>query len=358
MQGRLRWRIARSDILTAMTNLFNLLHVGLGPLGKLIVADAHARRVGHVHAAVEIDPRVVGKRLDEVVPGSGFDTRVVASLDEVSDWDRFDCAIVSTSSDLARCADTFRTILKRGVSIVSTCEELLYPWLRHSPLAEELDTLARETGTRLVGTGVNPGFMMDALPVAATAVCRHVRRVHVWRIQDATTRRVPFQKKIGAGLDDAAFNARIKDGSLRHVGLGESLHFISRYLHLDVSRWEETIEPVRAERDLSCELGPIRKGVASGVRQVARGWNARDSEPVVRLEFQAAIGQQNPPAHDRVRIEAEPVIDLTITGGVHGDVATTAITLNAVRPLLSAPPGLHTMATMPMTYAAAGFRPR
>lgn len=339
-----------------MTNLFNLLHVGLGPLGKLIVADAHARRVGHVHAAVDVDPAISGKGLDQVVPGCGFNTHVVSSLDEVADWDRFDCAVVSTSSDLARCADTLRAILKRGVSIVSTCEELLYPWLRHPALAQELDALARETGTRLVGTGVNPGFMMDALPVAATAVCRNVRRVHVWRIQDATTRRVPFQKKIGAGLDDAAFNARIKDGSLRHVGLGESLHFVSRYLGLGVTRWEETIEPVRAERDLSCELGPIRKGVASGVRQVARGWNARDSEPVVTLEFQAAIGQLNPPAQDRVRIDAEPVIDMTISGGVHGDIATTAITLNAIRPLLTAPPGLHTMATLPMTYALSGLR--
>lgn len=326
--------------------MMRLAQVGLGPLGRMIVADAASRGIARVDACVDIDPALTGKRLSDLVPRCGFQTPVVASTDDVDDWSAFDCAVVSTSSDLARCAPTLRDLLARGVSVVSTCEELLFPRLRHPELADELHALAQRHGARLVGTGVNPGFMMDTLPVAATAVCRNVRSVHVWRIQDATPRRIPFQKKIGAGLDDAAFQARIAEGSLRHVGLGESLHFIAHYLDLGVERWEETIEPVRADRDLVCDLGPVRKGLAAGVRQVARGWNAA-GDPVVTLEFQAAIGQASPPPQDRIRIDAEPVIDLTIAGGVHGDVATTAITLNAIRSLLVSPPGLHTMATIP-----------
>lgn len=329
--------------------MVNVLQVGLGPLGKMIVADAARRGVCRVVAAVDIDPAIVGRPLRAVVPECGVDTPVAASLDHVKNWSDIRCAVVSTSSDLTKCADTLRQLLSRRIPIVSTCEELLYPWLRHKALADELDGLAKKHGAKLVGTGVNPGFLMDTLPVVATAVCRNVKRVHVWRVQDATPRRVPFQKKIGAGLDDAAFASRIKDGSLRHVGLGESLHFIAHYLGFTIAKWNETIEPVKAERDLYCTLGPIRKGLAAGVRQVAHGWQAGENEPVVTLEFQAAIGQADP--HDRVRIDAEPVIDMTIKGGVHGDIATTAITLNTVRSLLAAPPGLHTMATLPVTYA-------
>jgi 4-hydroxy-tetrahydrodipicolinate reductase len=327
-----------------------ILLVGLGPLGQFVANDAAKRGVARVVAAVDIDPAVVGKPVSAIVPECGFGTQVLRSIDDVQNWGEIDCAVVTTSSDLAACMGTFRELLLRDVSIVSTCEELLFPWLRHKSLADELHALAVEHGARIMGTGVNPGFIMDALPVATTAVSKSVRSVKCWRIQDATTRRIPFQKKIGTTLDDAGFAARVKDGSLRHVGLGESLHFISHYLGLGVVKWDETIAAVKAERDMTCGLGPIRRGDAAGVRQTAHGWNAAGEE-VVTMEFQAAIGQTGP--HDRVVIEGEPRIDLRIEGGIHGDVATSAITLNAIDSLLDSKPGLHTMATVPMVRCAA-----
>lgn len=331
--------------------MHRLLLVGVGPLGRMMAADCARRGVAEIVAAVDTDPAIVGKPLSQIVPECEFACRVVPSLDSVERWSGVDCALVCTSSDLARCAPTFRDLLGRGVPIVSTCEELLYPCLRHKALADELHALAVKQRTRLLGTGVNPGFLMDALPVFASAVCRSVSRVQVWRIQDATTRRVPFQQKIGAGLDDEAFQARVKAGTLRHVGLGESTHFVAQCLGLNIDRWDETIEPVKAERDLTCALGAISKGRIAGVRQVGRGW-ARGSpataEPVIRLEFQAAIGQHDP--HDRVLLTSEPPIDLVLKGGVHGDLATVAIAINCVAPLLAAAPGLHTMATIPLPH--------
>lgn len=325
-----------------------ILLIGLGPLGQFVANDAAKRGVARVVAAVDIDPTILGKPVSTIVPESRFETKIQRSIDDIQNWGEVDCAVVTTSSDLAACASTFRELLTRGVSVVSTCEELLFPWLRHKALADELHALAVEHGARIMGTGVNPGFIMDALPVAATAVCKSVRAVKCWRIQDATTRRIPFQKKIGATLDDAGFAARVKDGSLRHVGLGESLHFISHYLGLGVVKWDETIAPVKAEKELTCGLGAIRRGCAAGVRQTAHGWNAAGEE-VITMEFQAAIGQSEP--HDRVVIEGEPRIDMRIEGGVHGDVATSAITLNAIDSLLAAAPGLHTMATVPVVKA-------
>lgn len=328
--------------------MHRILLVGLGPLGVMFARDIARRNFVRMAAAVDIDPALAGKTLAQVAPESGLDIPIHRSLNEVRNWSEIDCAVVATASALPKCAETFRSLLSSGVSVVSTCEELTYPWLRHRALAAELDALAKENSCRLLGTGVNPGFLMDTLPVAATAVCRSVSRVHCWRIQDATTRRLPFQKKIGAGLTEEQFAARIKDGSLRHVGLGESLHFIADYLGLKIDKWDETIEPVKTDRMLMCALGLIETGQAAGVRQVAKGWTrgGGDPEPVIQMEFQAAIGQLDP--HDRVQIEGEPPIDLVIRGGVHGDVATTAITLNAIPSLLSAPPGLHTMATIPL----------
>jgi len=323
--------------------MIRLLHVGIGPLGHRILNEFVERKMGRIIAAVDSHPNLAGSPLSKLVPGAGPELKVLASLGEFTDWDEVDGAIVTTSSDLRLCEPTFREILDRGKPIVSTCEELIYPWLRHKPLADRLHELARKTGGRLLGTGVNPGFLMDALPMFATGVCKWVRGVRVYRIQDASSRRVPFQKKIGAGLDQAQFDKRVAEGTLRHVGLGESIHFLSEYLGIPVERWEEDILPVKAERELNSALGTIHKGMVSGVRQVARAF--ADEKCVIHLEFQAAIGQADP--HDRCVIDGEPPLDVVIPGGVHGDTATCAITLNSLPRLMEAAPGLHTMATIP-----------
>jgi 4-hydroxy-tetrahydrodipicolinate reductase len=322
--------------------MLRILHVGLGPLGVKIVSDLHERGLGRVVAAVDVSPALAGRRLADVVPGLPSDCVVRGELD--ADARTYDAAIVTTSSDMAACAPTFRALLERGATVVSTCEELSWPYLRHARLAAELDGLARQTGGRLLGTGVNPGFLMDAFPVAATAISRSVRAVEVHRFQDASSRRIPFQKKIGVGLDDAQFAAQVAAGTLRHVGLGESLHFVAARLGLKVARWEEDIAPVYADRDLASGLGPVREGRICGVRQEARGYDAH--RLVVNLKFQASIGLADP--HDRVIVDGVPAIDLVWKGGVQGDVATSAITLNSIRSLLAAGPGLHTMATIPL----------
>lgn len=324
-----------------------VLHVGLGPLGIRIEADLAARAGLRTVAAVDLDPALAGRPLSELAPGAPSDVRVAAGLEEV-DWESVDVALLTTSSDLVRCAPSLRALLARGVSVVSSCEELLWPWLRHPALARELDLLAREHGAALLGTGVNPGFVMDALPAFLSAVALRVDAVHVERIQDAATRRVPFQEKIGAGLSLAEFRARAKAGTLRHVGLGESLHFLAAALGWEIEDWSETLEPVLAERDLACALGPIRAGAPCGVRQTARARVAGRER--MTFEFQAAIGQSEP--RDRVRLESDPPLELVLPGGVHGDRATSAVLINSLAPLCDAAPGLATMATLRMPTCA------
>jgi len=324
--------------------MYQLLHVGLGPLGRRVVADLARRKLGRIVAAVDPAPDLAGRDLGELVPGSGQGVRIRSSLEEVNEWSGIRCAVVTTRSDLELCMDTFRALLARGCSVVSTCEELAWPWLRHPVLAQELHELAVRGGARIVGTGINPGFLMDALPVAATSACQSVRKLRIERIQDAGKRRIPFQQKVGVGLSVAEFERRVAEGSLRHVGLGESLHFLAHFLGWRIERWEETIAPVLAERELASELGPVRAGAARGVRQEARAWVG--GRLALELVFQATLGEAEP--RDRAVIEGEPPIELLVPGGVHGDTATSALVLNVIRPLLGAEPGLHTMGSLPL----------
>jgi 4-hydroxy-tetrahydrodipicolinate reductase len=328
--------------------MLRLLHIGLGPLGIRFLDDYAQRRVARPVGVIDISPQLAGQPLRTLVKRSPFNLRILPSLEAFDDWDSVDCAVVTTASDLRACADTFRALLSRGKAVISTCEELTWPFLRHPALSRELHALALAHGGRLLGTGVNPGYLMDALPVFATTVCRSVKTIEIHRIQDATTRRIPFQKKIGATLDFRDFKQGIKAGWLRHVGLGESLHFVAAAMGWRIDRWNETIEPVRAPRAMRCGLGPIPKGCAAGVRQVASGYSG--GKRVLRFIFQAAIGQKDP--HDRVIVAGDPPLDLTFKGGVHGDIATSSITINAIPSLLAAPPGLHTMMSVPLTHYA------
>lgn len=318
-----------------------LLHVGLGPLGRRVLTDALECGI-EVVGAVDISPELEGRPLHELVPGAPPELRVRADLEAAIAELQPRSAFLTTSSDLEQCMDSLRPLLDAGVAVVSSCEELLWPWLRHPVLAAELDERAVRRRGRVVGTGINPGFLMDTLPLAATAVCRSVETIEVVRIQDASPRRLPFQKKIGATLSPADFESTAATGSLRHVGLGESLHFLAVGLGLELDGWSESLEPVLAERELECGLGPIPAGHAAGVRQVAEG--TVDGQVRLRLVFQAAIGQEDP--HDAVRIAGDPPVDLVVRGGVHGDVGTSAMLINTLPALLEARPALHTMASL------------
>ncbi len=327
-----------------------ILHVGLGPVGLRIARDLAERGLGRSIGAIDPSPDLAGRSLSEIASASSADVAVLPDLTHFRHWNDLDAVVVATRSDLSACAPTFRALLDRGLTVVSTCEELVWPRLRHPELADELDRLCRRTGGRLLGTGVNPGFLMDTLAVACSAVCRDVRAVYVWRIQDASDRRIPFQRKIGAGLSPEEFARRSEAGVLRHVGLGESLHLIAACLGLEVTDWNESLEPVLAGRDASSAFGPVPAGAIAGVLQVARA--RANGRTTLELRFLAAVGQPDP--HDRIRIEGEPGIDLRIDGGVQGDVATAAIALNAVGSLREAPPGLHTMASVPVVHFRRG----
>ena len=324
--------------------MLRVLQIGLGPLGQQVLRDLGERRLGALVGALDTDPGLAGRALREVMPGlparCGEDLVVSPELAGAPDAD---VAIVTTSSWLPDCAPLFEALLERGLAVVSTCEELAWPWLKHPALADALDARARAAGGRLLGTGVNPGFLMDTLPLALTAVAREVRAVEIERVQDAARRRLSFQRKVGVGLTTAEFAERAASGRFGHAGLHESLAFVAANLGFEVGPIEGGLEPVIAERELESGLGPVAPGRVRGLRETACAATA-DGE-TIELTFEAVAGCEDP--RDRVAIEGAPPLDLRIEGGVHGDVATSSIVLNAMRTLVDAPAGLHTMASLP-----------
>ncbi len=326
-----------------------VLQVGMGPLGIKMYQDAldkpHLRVVG----AVDLDDAIAGQDIGKFCGREEAGVRISSSLADVLDHTRADIALLTTVSDLERATPQIMEILNAGLPVVSTCEELSYPYETAPEKAREIDTLAREKGLAVLGTGINPGFLMDALPSFLTGVCRHVEKVEVNRYQDAQYRRLPFQQKIGAGLNMKGFEEKKLVGTLRHVGLTESLHFIAAQLGWKLDKTEDIISPVVAQRQIETDQLTIRPGQATGVNQVGNGYV--NGTLRIKLTFQAAIGERD--SYDEVLITGTPNVYSRIAGGINGDVGTCAITLNAIHSVLRASPGLRTMADVPMVTCKA-----
>ena len=296
-----------------------------------------------VVAAVDKDPALAGKDLGELCSTGSMGVPVSPSLEQALGQGAADVAVLTTVSDLARIAPQIEEILHFGLPVVTTCEELVFPWETAPQTASRIDSLAREEGVGVLATGVNPGFLMDTLPIALSAVCQRVDAVKVSRIQDASTRRVPFQLKIGAGLSLEEFEKKKKRGDLRHIGLTESMQMIASRIGWKLDRTEELITPVVAKTRIDTGSMSIEAGMAAGVQQIGRGFVGNDEK--ITLTFRASVGEPSP--EDTVELLGTPHIVSTIQGGVHGDVATCAITLNAVAQVLRAEPGLRTMVDLP-----------
>ncbi|MCK4626564.1 MAG: dihydrodipicolinate reductase, partial [Phycisphaerae bacterium] len=250
-----------------------IIQIGVGPIGQKVVNYLLEREGMEVVAAVDPAPDKSGKDLGEVC---GLDKPlgiiVSPNLADAMKTSKPDVAVLCTTSSMEKVVSQIEEIISHGLHVVSTCEELSYPWDTQPGLSKQLDKTARQAGVAVLGTGVNPGFLMDFLPLAMTAVCRKVESIKVSRIQDASVRRIPFQQKIGAGLTLEEFEAKKQTGTLRHVGLTESMQMIAARMGWKLDRTEDILTPVVAEREITTGYVPIKPGMAAGVRQIGKGY--------------------------------------------------------------------------------------
>jgi 4-hydroxy-tetrahydrodipicolinate reductase len=330
-----------------------VVQVGLGPLGQKIVQYISERKGIKIIGAVELDPMKVGKDLGDLCSvDKQLDVKVTDDIGKVLKICKPDVAILSTVSSIKKLLPQLEDMAKLGINVVSTCEELSYPWKTEPEIAERINQTAKKHGVAVLGTGVNPGFLMDFFPIALTAVCQRVDSIKISRIQDATYRRIPFQKKIGAGLTLDEFERRKREGSLRHVGLTESMYMIAERMGWKVDSIEDIISPVIAEKEVMMGRTIVLPGMTLGVQQMGRAYG--EGKERITLEFRASVGEPGPA--DTIQIRGLPDIVSSIPGGINGDVATCAIIINAMRSILEASPGLKTMTDIPVASYFSAWR--
>ena len=332
-----------------MTQEIRVICYGLGPIGARTARLVSQKDGVKIVGAIEMIN--LGKDIGEVI---GLEKKLGVSL--TSDADAVfsqggDIVIQATGSSLPKVKEQLISIINAGLNVVSTCEELAYPWDKEPEISAELDALAKEKNVTVLATGVNPGFCMDFFPIVMTGVCENVEKIRVVRIQDARPRRLPFQKKIGAGCTLAEFEELKTSGKLRHVGLEESVGMIAAAMGWKIDEYSETIDPIIAKQDVSSNYLTVKAGQAAGVEQIAVA--KMNGKEIIRMEFRAYLGA--PESHDTVYITGTPNMEVTAKGGITGDIATASMVVNAIPRVIKAPPGLLTMNDIPPVHPYMGY---
>lgn len=332
-----------------MRKKIRAIQYGVGPIGASIVKLLREKDTVDIVGAIDSDPAKIGRDLADVVGASDGPWGIKVSGDSKGVLDQSaDIVMHTTSSSLPKVIDQLLACLDVGSCVVSTCEELSYPYRTYPELAAKLDKAAKESGVALVGTGVNPGFVMDKLVVTLAAVSQRIDHVKALRIVDASKRREPLQRKIGAGMSVEEFHSKVKEGIIKHVGLPESVALVADSLGLRVDEITESIEPKVATERVQTEFLAVEPGQVAGVHQIARGLS--EGNELIYMELQMYVGAKDPA--DTIELTGHPDISLVIPGGSHGDIATASVAVNSIPAILEAQSGLRTSRDL-----AIGFFP-
>jgi hypothetical protein len=313
--------------------------MGLGHIGREICRAALVSEEVELVGAVDSAPALAGASLGELL-GVDSALRVAESLGAAPHPGAV--LLHATGSRLEGVLPQLLEAVRAGYPVVSTCEELAFPFLRHPELAEKLDRAAQRADVSVVGTGVNPGFVFDRLPSTLGQTLGTVRHVLGTRSVDAATRRESFQRKVGAGLSEEAFHALAEQDGVGHVGLVESAALCALGLGLDCDDFEEELFPLLAEEDFQAARVAVKRGQVAGVHQTAVG--LEDGVERVRLELVLAFGAE---PLDRLVLEADSRLTVEVPGGIPGDSATGHLVVHAAPRLTAASKGLLTVLDLP-----------
>jgi len=328
-----------------------VVQYGLGPIGQATARAVCTKPEAYrLVGAIDIDPDKVGRDVAEV---AALDTPVGVAVaddpDAVLAAADPDVVLHTTTSALDEVAAQLVRCARAGAHVVSSTEELSFPHRQAPATAERLDRVAREEDVVLVGTGVNPGYAMDTLPLVATGGCTDVDALRVTRVVEAGARRAPLQKKVGAGCSVEAFEEGAEDGTFGHVGLRESLQMVAHGLGWPLDRLDTEMRPITADAPVETEVLQVAAGEVAGIHQTATG--IVGGRPRVHLALKMYVGA--PESYDAVEIDGTPPIDLRVRGGVFGDTATVGMLVNTAPLAADASPGLRTMTELPVPRAAA-----
>lgn len=335
-----------------MTNEIMVVIYGIGPIGQQITKVVLEKKGIKIVGAVDIAKEKAGRDLGDVI---NIDRRLGITVTDNPEplfvKIKADVALIATTSYVKTVYSQAVKCIEAGMNIISTCEQLAYPWLKEPQLASQIDGLAKRHGVTVLSTGINPGYFMDTFPLVLTGLCRKVERIQASRAITTGLRRSSFQRKIGTGMSAEEFEKKIEKGEISgHVGLVESVALTAAALGWELDEIEELPpEPVLAEKEVKTTYTTVKPGQMLGYTAVARG--VMDEREVITYKLIMNAGAEE--GYEEYIIDGTPNIRVKMSK-ILGDWETANIVVNMIPKVINAKPGLMTMKDLPPPYALLG----
>lgn len=325
------FKVHKVEISLSLVHPIKVVQFGFGSLGKEIFRTIHSNKKFRIVGVIDSDKNMIGKDAGMLAKNTTARLKIVSTIDEIKLKPHI--ILHATSSQIDKAYPQFCEIAKKHTSIISTCEELVYPYGKNKKIAKKIDQLAKRNTIQILGIGVNPGFLMDSFVLALTSLCNKIQRIKVRRIVNLSKRRKALQRKMCVGLNHNEFS---QNKGVGHIGLKESAHMICDSLKV-AAKIESAIKPIITKTTLHSNVVTIKSGQIIGIKH-------RLSGKIKNTEFlkMSLDMYMNAKEYDEVIINGTPPIHVS-TDGIHGDKATIALLLNYIPIVLRQKPGLYSV---------------
>lgn len=331
---------------------------GFGAMGSGIAKVLLGKKGVDIVGVCDIHPARVGKSIYELLGverGEHPEVLVNPKIEEVVHDGNCDICVLATDSFTKKAFPKIKYVVEQNVNVVSTAEEMSYPMAQEPELAEEMDKLAKAHGVSILGTGINPGLMMDLLAICLSGCMTDVEKVTCRRVNSLSPFGPAVMEEQGVGLSVDAFNKGVEDGSLAgHVGFSESVGMIAKALGWKVDKFEQQMSPIVTKVDRKSPYGFAKAGDVAGVNMTGQGYV--NGEVKIDMIHPQQIEPEMEGTHtgDYIVLSGTPEVNMSIRPEVDGGIGTIAMVVNMIPHVINARPGLKTMLDLPVPRAIMG----
>jgi 4-hydroxy-tetrahydrodipicolinate reductase len=331
---------------------------GFGAMGSGMAKMILSKEGFDIVGVCDLYDKIIGQSIFDVLDiknTQDHDVIITNDIDALLDQTKADIVLLATDSFTKGAYPKIKKIVEKGINVISTAEEMAYPMANEPDLAKEMDALAKKHQVSILGTGVNPGMMMDLLAVCISGVMDTVEDMEISRINSLS----PFGKTVmeeqGVGLSVDEFNRRLEAGQMAgHVGFKESVYMIAHGLGLEIVDFEQDMKPIITDIDRKSPYGFAAKGDVCGVEMSAKATLSNGKTIHMYHPQQIEPEMVGISTGDFIKIKGKPEINLSNVPEVEGGIGTIAICVNMIPHVLNANPGLKTMIDLPVPRAIMG----
>jgi len=328
---------------------------GFGAMGSGIARSILSKYELKLVGVHDMRNEYVGKDVGELLGLEKVDVKVYDNPMDMIDETNPDLVVIATHSFVDVVKEQILSVIKKNVNIVTIAEEMAHPFHTHPDAAEEIDNLARRHGVTVLGTGVNPGFVLDTLIIALTGAALNVKKIKAARINDLSPFGPTVMETQGVGTTVEEFEKGIADGTIvGHIGFEESIYMIAEAMGWNIDRIDQTREPIVSNVSRETKYVKVEPGMVAGCRHIAKAY--MNDELVIELEHpqQVLPELEEVDTGDYVWVKGNPDLSLAIKPEIPGGKGTMAVATNMIPNVIEGPEGLMTMADLPIPRALIG----